>query len=112
MCLRQRGCRSNVNVLRRNAPRAAGSAVRATDPEQAPATPCAKLYPSPERLDKTTHHLLIAGAAEALARDGLGSPRRSCAASVRIREAAHVQFNSALIYSGSHNDTGRSFSGA
>jgi len=62
-------------------------------------------------LDKTTHHLLTAGAADALARDGLGSPRASCEASARIREAAHVQFNSALIYSVPGLDLGRSFSG-
>src|SRR4029077_74342 len=78
---------------------------------RAPATCGSEAFRLQKRLDKTTHHWLICGVADALARHGFRSSRSLCAASVRIREPAHVQFNSALIYSGSQNDAGRSFSG-
>jgi hypothetical protein len=65
-------------------------------------------------LDKTQLESLSGTFAAGTHRDGFGisggreTPRSSTA---QFRERSHVQFNFALIYSDSRNDTGRSFSG-
>ena len=68
-----------------------------------------KLSPSPYAyLDKTKLHSLFSRASRA-ARDVTGTPRACAAMTARFREAPHVQFDSALIYSVSDFEQGGHF---
>ena len=65
-------------------------------------------------LDKAKLKSLSGTTAAGTHRDAFGSsdaPWRPRSATAQFREASHVQFNFALIYSVSRNEMGRSFSG-
>jgi hypothetical protein len=102
-------CAGHAQLLGSDAP---------TDPSRAAPgarLPSAKvLRPHAGHLDRAKLHSLWFGNASCAARDALGSPdsrRRGLQTSTRFREAPHVKFDSALIYSAPGFKTGRSFSG-
>jgi hypothetical protein len=85
---------------------------RATPGSRLP--PAMALGPHAGHLDKARSHSLCFGNASCAARDAFttpATPRRPLQTSTNFREATHVLFDSALIYSAPDFKTGRSFSG-